>query len=371
VILLSSSSKRDPYDVLGINKNATADEIKKAYRRLARKNHPDANQGDENAEKRFKEISESYSILSDPDLKAAYDRLGWSGLSATAGGTGGDPFAGFGMNDIFGSIFGDIFGMGSRSRSRQRTGRSIRVIVPVTFEEAAVGVEKNIEMTKNVSCKTCSGSGAAPGTSPIQCSSCRGSGIQRVQQRTPFGIVTSEATCRNCNGAGTIISSPCSKCRGSGMIEKLVKVKVPIPAGVDEGQRLRLAGQGEPGPRGAPPGDLNIYIQLKKHKFFQREGTELVYEHKINIAQAVLGDAVLVPTLIKNEKAKLKIPSGTQSGNIFRLKGKGFPSLSGYGKGDMHVIVTVVTPKKVSSREKEIFAELKELWSGKPKEKKG
>jgi molecular chaperone DnaJ len=367
---LSSSSKRDPYEVLGVNRNATQDEIKKAYRRLARKNHPDANPGDENAESRFKEISESYSILSDPDTKAAYDRMGWAGLSATAGGTGGDPFGGgFGnMNDIFGSIFGDIFGMGGRRTSRrQRTGRNIRVVVPITFEEAAAGVEKNIEMNKNVTCKTCNGSGAAPGTTPIQCSTCRGSGVERIQQRTPFGIMQSETTCRNCDGTGTTISSPCSTCRGSGMTEKHVKVKVPIPAGVDDGQRLRLSGQGEPGPRGAPPGDLHIFIQLKKHKYFEREGTELIFEQKINIAQAALGDTVLVPTLVKNEKAKLKIPAGTQTSNVFRLKGKGFPSLSGYGKGDMHVIVTIDTPKKLSSREKELFAELKDIWNKKSK----
>jgi len=352
--------------VLGVNKNATPDEIKKAYRRLARKNHPDANPGDDKAENRFKEISESYSILSDPDTKAAYDRMGWSGLSATAGGTGGDPFAGFGnMNDIFGSIFGDIFGMGSRKRSRPRTGRSIRVIVPVTFEEAAAGVEKNIEMTKNVSCKTCNGSGAAPGTTPLQCNTCRGSGVQRIQQRTPFGIVQSETVCRSCNGAGTTISSPCSKCHGTGMIEKSVKVKVPIPAGVDEGQRLRLAGQGEPGPRGAPPGDLHIFIRLRKHEYFEREGNELIFNQKINIAQATLGDTVYIPTLVKNEKAKLKIPAGTQTSKIFRLKGKGFPSLSGYGKGDMHVIITIETPKKLSSREKELFGELRDLWTNK------
>ena len=363
---MSSNSKRDPYEVLSVNKNATPDEVKKAYRRLARKNHPDANPGDENAEKRFKEISESYSILSDPDLKAAYDRMGWSGLGATAGGTGGEQFSGSGnMNDIFSSIFGDIFGMGSRTQRKQRTGRNIRVIVPVTFEEAAAGVEKNIEMKKNVTCKTCNGSGASPGTTPLQCNTCRGSGVQRVQQRTPFGIIQSETTCRNCNGAGTTISSPCSTCHGSGMVEKSVKVKVTIPPGVDDGQRMRLSGQGEPGPRGAPPGDLHVFIQLKKHKFFEREGTELVFERKINIAQAALGDTVFVPTLVEKEKAKVKIPAGTQSGNVFRLKGKGFPSLRGYGKGDMHVLIIVVTPNKLSSREKELFAELKNLWADK------
>ncbi|MHA1244168.1 MAG: molecular chaperone DnaJ [Candidatus Heimdallarchaeota archaeon] len=369
---MSSSSKRDPYKVLGVNKNATPEEIKKAYRRLARKNHPDANPGDENAEKRFKEISESYSILSDADLKAAYDRMGWSGLSATAGGTGGDPFAGGGfgnMNDIFGSIFGDIFGMGSRTSRRQRTGRNIRVAVPVTFEEAAAGVEKNIEMKKNVTCKTCSGSGASPGTTPIQCSTCRGSGIERIQQRTPFGIMQSDTACRRCNGEGSTISTPCSTCRGTGMTEKKVKVKVPIPAGVDNGQRLRLSGQGEPGPRGTPPGDLHIFIQLKKHKYFEREGTELIFEQKINMAQAALGDTVFIPTLVKNEKAKLKIPAGTQTSNVFRLKGKGFPSLNSYGKGDMHVIITIETPKKLSSREKELFGELKDLLGEKTKKK--
>ena len=364
-----SNSKRDPYDVLGVGRNATPDEIKKAYRRLARKNHPDANPGDSDAENRFKEISEAYSVLSDPDTRAAYDRLGWAGLSATAGGTGGDPFAGFGFGDIFGSIFSDFFGGAAGTRG-QRRGRTLRVRIPITYEEAAIGVEKEVDINKNVRCNNCGGSGAAPGSSPKRCSTCNGSGVESIRQRTPFGVMVNQTTCRACQGRGEIIDSPCNECKGSGLVKESQRIKINIPAGVDDGQILRMSGQGEPGPHGAPPGDLNVYITLKEHKFFQREGTELILEQTINIAQATLGDTIYVPTLIKGERAKINIKSGTQSGEIYRLKGKGFPSVRGFGKGDMHVIIRVETPKKLSSREKEIFSELFDIWNKNNKSKK-
>ncbi|NHJ31415.1 MAG: molecular chaperone DnaJ [Asgard group archaeon] len=365
-----SSSKKDPYNVLGVPKNATDDEIKKAYRRLARKNHPDANPGDKDAETRFKEIAEAYSILSDPDQRAVYDRLGWAGLGATAGGTGGDPFAGFGFGDIFSSIFGDFFGGRTSTRSRRpTTGRSIRIVLPITFEEAASGFEKKVDVKKNEVCDLCNGSRAAQGTSPKRCSVCNGSGVERIQQRTPFGYMINETMCRTCQGLGEIIDHPCPDCRGRGMVEKSKKITVKVPAGIDDGQRLRVGGEGEPGPRGAPPGDLYVDIQLKKHKYFHRERNELIYEQKINFAQAALGDTILVPTLVKGEKAKVKIPSGTQSDTIFRLRGKGFPNLQGFGKGDMHVIVRVETPKKLSAKEKELFNELQELWDNKSSKK--
>ena len=366
-----SSSKRDPYEVLGVQRNADQDAIKKAYRKLARVNHPDANPGDEGAEKRFKEVSEAYSVLSDPDQRAAYDRLGWAGLGHTAGGTGGDPFSGAGFGDIFGSIFSDFFGGGRSSRtSRMRRGRNLRITLPLTFEEAAAGLEREIELNKNVTCNVCSGSGAAAGTSPTRCSTCGGSGTERVQQRTPFGIMVNETTCRQCRGAGVIIENPCNQCKGSGMVKRPRKIKVTIPAGIDNGQTLRVSGEGEPGPHGAPPGDLLVNINLKEHKYFHREGTELVLEQKINFAQAALGDTILVPTLVKGEKAKVNIKSGTQNGEIYRLKGKGFPNLQGFGKGDMHILIRVTTPTKLSSREKEMFAELKDLWSEKNNKKK-
>ncbi len=366
-----SSSKRDPYEVLGVQRNANQDEIKKAYRKLARVNHPDANPGDEGAEKRFKEVSESYSVLSDPDQRAAYDRLGWGGLGHTAGGTGGDPFGGAGVGDIFGSIFSDLFGGGRSSRThRPVRGRDLRITLPITFEEAAAGIEKEIEIKKNITCNVCNGSGAAAGTAPRRCSTCGGSGRERVQQRTPFGMMVNETTCRQCRGAGVIIDSPCNQCRGSGMVKRPRKVKVSIPAGIDGGYTLRVSGEGEPGPRGAPPGDLLVNITLKEHKYFQREDNELILEKKINIAQAVLGDTIFVPTLVKGQKAKVGIKAGTQNGAIYRLKGKGFPNLQGFGKGDMHIIMRVVTPTKLSSREKEMFTEMKELWKNKKGKKK-
>ncbi len=361
-----SSSKRDPYEVLGVQRNANQDEIKKAYRKLARKNHPDANPGDEGAEKRFKEVSESYSVLSDPNQRAAYDRLGWGGLGHTAGGTGGDPFAGAGVGDIFGSLFNDFFGGGRSSRTRRAVrGRNLRISLPITFEEAAAGIEKEIELKKNVTCYLCKGSGASVGTTPRKCGTCGGSGRERVQQRTPFGMMVNETSCRQCRGAGQIIDTPCSQCKGSGMVKRSRKIKVSVPAGIDGGFALRVSGEGEPGPQGAPPGDLIVNITLKEHKYFQREENELILEKKINIAQAALGETIFVPTLIKSKKAKISIKAGTQNGAIYRLKGKGFPNLQGFGKGDMHIIIRVVTPTKLSAREKEMFSEMKETWKNK------
>lgn len=364
-----SKSKRDPYDVLGVPKNASEDDIKKAYRKLARKYHPDANPGDEKAAEQFKEVSESYTILSDPDTRAAYDRLGWSGLGATAGGTGGDPFAGGDFGDIFGSIFSDFFGGGRRSGShrRQASGKNIRFSLEITFEEAAIETKKKITVKKHDICPTCSGTRAQPGTSPKRCTNCGGSGVERIQQRTPFGIMINESSCRVCNGLGEQIDSPCKTCKGSGLVEKPKKLTITIPAGINDGQTIRVAGEGEPGPKGIPPGDLYVTIRLKQHKYFHREGNELIYEHEINVAQATLGDTILVPTLTKGEQAKLKIPSGTQSNTIFRLRHKGFPNVNGFGKGDMHVIAKVITPKKLSAEEKEIFQKLKSMWSEKKK----
>ncbi|MHA1221300.1 MAG: molecular chaperone DnaJ, partial [Candidatus Heimdallarchaeota archaeon] len=368
-------AKRDPYDVLGVTRNATEDELKKAYRKLARKNHPDANPGDKQAETRFKEVSEAYSILSDPDTRAAFDRLGWAGLDATAGGTGGaggNPFSGGGFGDIFGSFFGDIFsGGGSQryTRTRQGKGKSLRIGIEVTFEEAAIGITKKINVKKHELCPTCNGSRAAPGTSAKRCSVCRGSGVEQIRQRTPFGIMINETTCRTCRGLGEIIEHPCTVCKGAGLVEKQKKISITIPAGIDNGQRLVMSGEGEPGLRGYPPGDLFVIIRLKQHKHFLREGNEVIYEEKINIAQAALGETIHVPTLIKGEKAKLKIPVGTQSGTIIRLRGKGFPNINGFGKGDMHVIMRVITPKKLSAKEKELLNELKVIWDEKSNKK--
>ncbi len=359
-----SKQKRDPYEVLGVSRNATADEIKKAYRKLARKYHPDANPGDNQAAERFKEVSEAYSILSDPDQRAAYDNLGWAGLGATAGGTGGDPFAGFGFGDIFGSIFSDFFGE-RRGFRREATGKHIRISLELTFEEAASGVKKKITVKKHETCSRCNGSRAEPGTSPRRCSVCDGSGVEEIRQRTPFGIMINQTICNACNGTGEMVDHPCTLCKGTGLEEKTKKITVDIPAGIDDGQKVVVRGEGEPGPHGAPPGNLYIIIRLKPHKYFHREGNELIYEHTINIAQAALGDTIYVPTLVKGEKAKVKIPPGTEMNTIFRLKNKGFPNVNGYGRGDMHVIIRISTPKKLTPREKELLTELKEIWATK------
>jgi len=359
-----SNAKRDPYDILGVSRNADETEIKKAYRKLARKYHPDANPGDTNAEKHFKEVSEAYSILSDPDQRAVYDRLGWAGLDSTAGGTGGDPFAGFGFSDIFGSIFSDFFSGGrGRQSSYSPRGRSIRIVIPVTYEEAASGIEKKVDVTKNELCDACNGTRAAEGTSPKRCPNCGGSGVERIQQQTPFGIMINESTCRLCQGLGEMVDHPCPKCKGSGMIKKSKKINVKIPAGINDGQRLRVQGEGEPGLRGTPPGDLYVDINLKEHKYFHRERNELIYEHTINFAQATLGDTITIPTLVEGVEERLKIPAGTQNDTIFRIRGKGFPNLQGFGKGDMHIIIKVETPKKLSKREKELIMELQQIWS--------
>ncbi|MFW9923338.1 MAG: DnaJ C-terminal domain-containing protein, partial [Candidatus Thorarchaeota archaeon] len=245
---------------------------------------------------------------------------------------------------------------------QQARGRSLRIIIPVTFEEAASGIEKEVDVKKNETCSTCNGSRSEPGSQAKRCTLCGGSGRERIQQRTPFGIMINETTCRQCQGLGEIIEHPCKTCKGSGMVQKTKKIKVSIPAGVNDGQRLRISGEGEPGPRGTPPGDLYVDITLKPHKFFIREGNELIYELTINVAQAVLGDTIEVPTLVKNEKEKLTIKPGTQYGEIYRIKNRGFPNIRGYGKGDMHVIIKITVPSKLSSREKEVFSELKNIY---------
>jgi molecular chaperone DnaJ len=365
-----SKNKRDPYEVLGVSRDASETEIKKAYRRLARKNHPDANPNDKSAAKRFKEVSEAYSILSDSEQRAAYDRFGWAGIDAAAyGEAGANPFAGFGFSDIFGDIFNMFGGASTRGRRASGAGRSIRITVPITFEEAASGIEKEVEIKKNTSCPTCKGSGAEPGTNIKRCTRCGGTGAERREQRTAFGIVINETTCSKCGGRGEEIEQPCKKCNGTGMIKRSSKIKIDIPAGIDDGQRLRMQGEGEPGRPGAPPGDLYVDIELKPHKYFHREGKELIYEGKINFAQAALGDTIFVPTLEKGKKAKVKIPPGTQNDTIFRLRGKGFPSLRGLGKGDMHVVIRVQVPEKLSSEEKELISNLMEVWQSKEKEK--
>ena len=352
-------SKRDYYDVLGVDKNASQEDIKRAYRKLAMKYHPDRNPDDKNAEEKFKELNEAYEILSDPEKKQMYDQFGHAGVNGNAGGFGGQGgFSGYGgfggFEDIFGDIF-DMFGGGfsSRQRNAPRKGADIRKDIENTFEEAAFGTEKTIEFYKDENCDTCNGTGAKPGTSKTTCSKCKGTGEIRFVKRTPLGQIINSTICDNCNGEGEITDSPCSNCNGAGLERKLKKVKIKIPAGVDNGTVLPLRGEGEPGIKGGPHGDLFVVINVLPHKIFERDGYDIICEMPITFVQAALGDEVEVPTL--EGKVKYKIPEGTQSGTVFRLRKRGIQNPRGLGKGDQYVKVIVEVPQNLSEKEKEIL----------------
>jgi len=359
-------AKRDYYEVLGVSREATEDEIKKAYRKLARKYHPDVNKEDKDAAEKFKEINEAYEVLKDPEKRARYDQFGHAGVgqggfdAGDFGGFGG--FGGFGDfgSDIFDDIF-DIFG-GSFGRSRRRgptRGADIRYDLEITLEEAAFGAEKEVEIFRMESCKNCNGTGAKPGTMPKTCPSCGGSGqVRRVQNLGPMQF-TNVTTCTNCGGRGTIIEEPCPKCHGRGQSKVGRKIKIKVPAGVDTGSQLRMSGEGEPGELGGPPGDLYVVIRVKPHKLFVRQGDNLIYQAPISFVQATLGDEIDVPTL--EEKVKLKIPEGTQPGTRFRLRSKGIPHLRGYGRGDLIVQVEVVIPKKLNDKQKELLVKFAKI----------
>lgn len=359
-------AKRDYYEVLGVSREATEDEIKKAYRKLARKYHPDVNKEDKDAAEKFKEINEAYEVLKDPEKRARYDQFGHAGVgqggfdAGDFGGFGG--FGGFGDfgSDIFDDIF-DIFG-GSFGRSRRRgptRGADIRYDLEITLEEAAFGAEKEVEIFRMESCKNCNGTGAKPGTMPKTCPSCGGRGqVRRVQNLGPMQF-TNVTTCTNCGGRGTIIEEPCPKCHGRGQSKVGRKIKIKVPAGVDTGSQLRMSGEGEPGELGGPPGDLYVVIRVKPHKLFVRQGDDLIYQAPISFVQATLGDEIDVPTL--EEKVKLKIPEGTQPGTRFRLRSKGIPHLRGYGRGDLIVQVEVVIPKKLNDKQKELLVKFAKI----------
>jgi molecular chaperone DnaJ len=345
-------SKRDYYEVLGVNRNASDTEIKKAYRKLAIQCHPDKNPGDHAAEERFKELSEAYAVLSDGQKRALYDQYGHAGVDQSggfgfsSGGFGGTPF-----EDLFGDIFGDIFGTGRRSGRGGRRGDDLRYNLSIAFEEAAFGLETKIQLPRHQHCETCHGSGAKPGTSPVSCPSCSGTGQVRFQQ----GFFSLTRPCPDCQGEGKKVVDPCSNCHGTGLVRSKKNISLKIPAGIETGNRLKLTGEGEPGSQGGPPGDLYVVISVKDHPIFQREGNNVLCELPVSITQAALGCELEVPTL--EGKVKLKIPAGTQSGKVFKLADKGIPVLQGYGRGDQLVVARVETPTKLTARQKELLEE--------------
>jgi len=367
-------SKRDYYEVLGVGKTSSAEEIKKAYRKVAMQYHPDRNPGDKAAEEKFKEAAEAYEILSDNDKKAQYDRYGHAGVSSN--GRGGFSGGGMNMDDIF-SQFGDVFGddlfgsffgggqrRGGGQRNRGIRGSNLRIKLKLTYEEIAKGVNKNIKVKKYVSCSTCGGNGAKDKSSIQTCSTCGGSGQVRKVQNTFLGQMQTVTTCPTCSGEGTTITSKCGTCKGEGRVFNEETVSIDIPAGVVEGMQLNISGKGNAGERGGSPGDLIILIEEEPHKELQREGLNVVYDLHISFTDAVFGIQTEVPTI--DGRAKIKIPAGTQSGKIFRLKGKGFPNVNSYEKGDQLVHINVWTPQHVSSEEKAMLDKLNNSPNFKP-----
>lgn len=349
-------AKKDYYEILGVQKGATEQEIKKAYKRLAMKHHPDRNQGNKESEAKFKEIKEAYEILTDADKRAAYDQYGHAAFEQ--GGMGGGGFnGGADFNDIFGDIFGDMFG-GGRRQSRASRGADLQYNLSLTLEEAVRGVEKEIRIPTLTECDTCHGSGAKEGTSPVTCSTCSGSGYVQMRQ----GFFAVQQPCPTCHGRGKTIKDPCPKCHGQGRIEKTKTLSVKIPAGVDTGDRVRLSGEGEAGEFGAPAGDLYVQVQVKPHAIFQREGNNLYCEVPINFAMAALGGEIEVPTL--DGRVNLKVPAETQTDKLFRMRGKGVKSVHGGAQGDLLCRVIVETPVKLNEKQKQLLRELDESFGG-------
>ena len=346
-------SKRDYYEILGVKRDASAAEIKKSYRRLAMKHHPDRNPGDSKSEELFKEASEAYEILADEEKRATYDRYGHDGLKGMGGGAGG---AGFG--DVFGDIFSDIFGGGGRGRGGARRGSDLRYNLSITLEEAAFGKDVTIRIPRWDACSPCDGSGAKPGTEPQTCPTCHGVGQVRMQQ----GFFSVQQTCPQCRGRGQIITEFCADCGGEGRQRSEKSLKVTIPAGVDSGDRIRLSGEGEAGDLGGPSGDLYVQIEVKQHSFFTREDSDLICQVPIDFATAALGGELEVPTLVG--KARLQIPAETQSHKVFRLRGKGIKSVRGGATGDLLCQVVVETPVKLNKKQKELLEAFRDSLKG-------
>lgn len=363
------ADKRDYYEVLGVDRNASEDEIKRNYRKAAKKYHPDLNPDDKAAEQKFKEASEAYEVLSDAGKRARYDQFGHAGVDPnySAGGAGGGGFGGFDVDfgdlgDIFSSIFGGGGGFTSRRGATDvntpRRGADTSANITISFEEAAKGCSKEINITHVDSCETCHGSGAEPGTSPTTCPTCHGTGQIRVSQRTPFGMMQTQRVCDNCRGTGKKIDRPCRVCAGKGRVRKSIKKPVRIPAGIDDGQIISLSGAGDAGYNGGPPGDLHLHVNVRPHPIFERRGYDVFCEVPITFAQAALGDEITVPTL--DGKVKFTIHEGTQPGDDFKLKNKGIQRLNSSGRGDQFVRINVEIPKSLNQKQKEILQQFEQ-----------
>ena len=359
------AEKRDYYEVLGVDRNATEDEIKKAYRQTAKKYHPDLHPGDKQAEEKFKEANEAYEVLSDAEKKARYDQFGHAGVDPNYGAGQGGYGAGFGgmdfdLGDIFSSFFGGGFGGGRSNPNAPQRGSDTQASVTISFEEAAKGCKRTVETMKIDVCDECHGNGCAAGSSPKTCPECHGSGHVTAQQRTPFGVIQTQKTCSRCNGRGTVIDNPCRKCHGAGRVRKPSSIEISIPAGIDDRQVINARGQGNKGVNGGPAGDLRVVVNVRPHPIFERDGYNVWVEMHISYPEAILGCELEVPTL--DGKVKYNVPAGTQSGDVFKLRNKGIQTLNNRGRGDELVRVIVDIPKKVTEKQKQLILELsKEL----------
>jgi molecular chaperone DnaJ len=349
---LATQAKRDYYEILGISRTATEQEIKSAYRKLAMQHHPDRNSGSADSEEKFKECTEAYSVLIDSEKRQRYDQFGHAGVNGGSGFSGFDPSAFGDFGDIFGDIFSDLFGVGGGRRGRPQRGGDARADLTLTFEEAAFGKKTQVKVRRYETCEQCRGTGGAPGKGATTCRTCHGHGQVRYQQ----GFFSIARTCPSCQGAGRVISDPCSKCKGEARMMRERSVDVTVPAGVEDGTRIRYQGQGDFGPGGAQAGDLYVVLHVKAHSFFEREGKDLYCSVPVSFSQAALGDEIIIPTLDGDHK--LKVPEGTQSGTTFRIRSKGLPALQSSGKGDLFVKVRVHTPSKLTKRQRELLEEL-------------
>ena len=366
------ATKRDYYEVLGVQKTASAEEIKKAYRQLAKKLHPDVNPGDKEAEAKFKEVNEAYEVLSDDQKRARYDQFGHEDPTMGGGGHYGSGFGGFDASGFgFGDIFSEFFGGGATSSARHTgpmQGDDLRYDLTLTFEEAAKGCQKDLNVMRDDPCPTCKGTGAKPGTTPETCPNCHGTGQVVMTQQTMLGAMRVSRVCPTCHGEGRIIKEPCPKCAGRKKIRTSKRITVKVPAGIDNGQIITVRGQGEPGERGGPAGDLQVFISVRPHKYFKRRDFDLYCDEPISFTQAALGCEIDVPTL--DGTVKYTIPEGTQPGTVFRIRGSGIQRLNSVGKGDLYLTIEVEVPRKLTEKQKELLRQFDDTTTGKEYEKK-